>query len=128
MVNDELKGQKSKQIKKILLCTAKYRTFVKNIVMEPLSANKNERVELRISSYDKRIFQKAQKLSGDKSFSSFIIRIVKEQSEEIVAKKDRIISSERDRKRFFDAVFGSSKPNQNLVEAAERYKSKSKLK
>ncbi len=91
--------------------------------MEEQSTNKDERIEIRISAYDKRIFQKAQKLSGDKSFSSFIVRIVKEQSEEIVAKKDRIISSERDRKIFFDAVFGSGIPNQNLVEAAKKYKS-----
>lgn len=84
---------------------------------------KDERVEIRISSYDKRILQKAQKLCGDKSFSSFIIRIVKEQAEEIVAKNDRIIASERDRKKFFDAVFGNSTPNQNLKEAARKYKS-----
>lgn len=90
--------------------------------------NKDERIEIRISSYDKRIFQKAQKLSGDKSFSSFIVRIVKEKSEEIVAKKDRIIASERDRDKFFDAVFESSKPNQNLIEAAKKYKSQKTLK
>ncbi|HHU34984.1 MAG TPA: DUF1778 domain-containing protein [Bacteroidetes bacterium] len=96
--------------------------------MKTRSINKDERIEIRISSYDKRIFQKAQKLSGDKSFSSFILRIVKEQSEEIVARKDRIIVSERDRKKFFDAVFGSSRPNQNLVEAAKKYKSQTALK
>jgi uncharacterized protein (DUF1778 family) len=89
--------------------------------------NKDERIEIRISSYDKRIFRKAQKLSGDKSFSSFIIRIVKEQAEEIVAKNDRIIASEKDREKFFDAVFGDSKPNQNLVEAAQKYKSQTSL-
>lgn len=86
--------------------------------------SKDERIELRISSNDKRIFKRAQKLSGDKSFSSFIVRVVKEQAEEIVAKNDRIIATERDRQVFFDAVFGNNKPNQNLVEAAKRYKSK----
>lgn len=86
--------------------------------------NKDERIELRISSKDKRIFKRAQKLSGDKSFSSFIVRVVKEQAEEIVAKNDRIIATEKDRQVFFDAVFGNNKPNQNLVEAAKRYKSK----
>ena len=89
--------------------------------------NKDERIEIRISSQDKKIFQQAQKLSGDKSFSSFVVRVVKEQAEEIVAKNDRIIVSERDRTKFFDAVFGNSKPNQNLIEAAERYKIKSAL-
>lgn len=86
--------------------------------------SKNERVELRVSSAEKKIFKKAQKLSGDKSFSSFIIRIVKEKAEEIVAKKDRIIASEKDREVFFDAVFGINKPNQNLLDAAKRYKLK----
>jgi uncharacterized protein (DUF1778 family) len=81
---------------------------------------KEERIELRVTSADKR----AQKLSGDKSFSSFIVRVVKQQAEEIVAKNDRIIATENDRKIFFDAVFGNTKPNQNLVEAAKRYKSK----
>jgi len=86
--------------------------------------NKDERIELRVSSTDKRIFRRAQKLSGDKSFSSFIVRVVKKQAEEIVAKNDRIIATETDRKVFFNAVFGNTKPNQNLVEAAKRYKSK----
>ena len=86
--------------------------------------SKDERIELRVNSTDKRIFKRAQKLSGDKSFSSFIVRIVKQQAEEIVAKNDRIINTEKDREVFFDAVFGNSKPNQNLVEAAKRYKSK----
>ncbi|MEA2041622.1 MAG: DUF1778 domain-containing protein [Bacteroidota bacterium] len=89
--------------------------------------NKDERIEIRVSSYNKRIFQKAQKLSGDKSFSSFIVRIVKKQAEEIVAKNDRVIASERDREIFFEAVFGDSKPNLNLVEAAKRYKSQTTL-
>ncbi len=85
--------------------------------------NKDERVEIRISSHDKRIFQEAQKLSGDKSFSSFIVRVVKKQAEEIVAKNNRIIASERDREIFFDAVFEDTKPNSNLIEAAKKYKS-----
>ncbi len=87
--------------------------------------SKEERIELRVSSKDKRIFKRAQELSGDKSFSSFIIRIVKKQAEEIVAEHDRILASEKDREIFFDSVFGNSKPNQNLLEAAKKYKSKS---
>jgi uncharacterized protein (DUF1778 family) len=86
--------------------------------------SKDERMELRVSSTDKRIFKRAQKLSGDKSFSSFVVRIVKKEAEAIVSKNDRIIATEKDRQVFFDAVFGNVKPNQNLVEAAKRYKSK----
>lgn len=86
--------------------------------------NKNERIEIRLSSYDKKVFQKAQKLCGDKSFSSFIVRIVKEQAEEIVAKNDRILASEKDRNLFFEAVFNETlEPTEKLIEATKRYAS-----
>jgi uncharacterized protein (DUF1778 family) len=57
-------------------------------------------------------------------FSSFIVRVVKQQAEEFVAKIDRIIATERDCKVFFDAVFADAKPDQNLIEAANSNKSK----
>lgn len=106
--------------------TIKYRTFAEKDIMRT-QANKDERIEIRISSYDKKIFQKAQKLCGDKSFSNFIVRLVKEQAEEIVAKNDRILVSEKDREIFFNAVFKDKEPNQNLIEAAQRYKSQTLL-
>lgn len=101
--------------------------YICNKKMMKAQTNKNERIEIRVSPYDKRIFQKAQRLSGDKSFSSFIIRVVKEHAEEIVAKNERIIASERDRDIFFDAVFGERKPNEKLIEAAKKYKSQTVL-
>lgn len=85
---------------------------------------KDERIELRVSSAEKRIFKRAQELSGDKTFSSFIVRIVKKEAEEIVAKNNRIIASDRDREAFFEAVFSNIKPNKNLVSAAKKYKAR----
>lgn len=89
------------------------------------SINKEERIEVRVSARDKQLFRRAQKISGDKSFSSFIVRVLKAYSEEVVHKNDRIIASERDREIFFDAVFRDLEPNEQLLEAAKRYKSKS---
>jgi uncharacterized protein (DUF1778 family) len=86
---------------------------------------KKERIELRVSAEDKKFFKRAQELSGDKSFSSFIVRTVKEKSEDIISRYDRIIATEKDRQVFFEAIFSDSTPNQNLIEAAKRYKSKS---
>lgn len=86
--------------------------------------NQDERIELRVASKDKKMLQRAQKLSGDRSFNSFIIRIVKKEAEEIVAKNDRIIMTEKDQQVFFDAVFADSMPNSTLVEAAKRFKAK----
>ena len=50
--------------------------------------------------------------------------ILKKEAEEIVANYNRIIASERDREIFFNAVFGELEPNENLREAAKRYKLK----
>lgn len=86
--------------------------------------NKDERIEIRVSSRDKGLFKRAQELSGDKTFSSFIVRVVRMQAEKIISEKDKILTSNRDRKIFFDAVFGDHEPNENLVAAAKTYKSK----
>ena len=85
-------------------------------------SKKSERIDLRITQTDKELFKKAQHLSGDTSLSSFLLRILKQKTQEIVAKKESIIASERDRKVFFDAVFGEIEPNDKLKKAAERYK------
>jgi hypothetical protein len=63
--------------------------------------------ELRDSSTENKIFKKAQKLSDVKSIS--------------------ILISEKDREVFFEAVFGDIKPNQHLIDASERFKSKTYL-
>ena len=86
-------------------------------------ANKDERVEIRLSAEDKEIFKRAQELSGDKSFSSFVIRVVKKQAQSIISESERILASKRDREIFFDAVFGSTEPNENLIAAAKKYNS-----
>ena len=50
------------------------------------------------------------------------MRILKQKTQEIMAEKENIIVSERDRKVFFDAVFSDIEPNDKLKKAAERYK------
>jgi uncharacterized protein (DUF1778 family) len=85
-------------------------------------SKKSERIDLRITQTDKELFKKAQHLSGDTSLSSFLLRILKQKTQEIVAEQESIIASERDRKVFFDAVFGEIEPNDKLKKAAEQYK------
>ena len=89
--------------------------------------NKLERIDIRLTNLDKEMFKKAQQLSGDKSISSFIVRVVKQQAEKIVEKNNRIIASEEDRKVFFESVLGDHRPNQNLLDAANRYKKRESL-
>ncbi|GAB4257004.1 MAG: DUF1778 domain-containing protein [Vicingaceae bacterium] len=87
-------------------------------------AHKDERIEIRVSARDKEIFKRAQIISGDKTFSSFIIRIVRKHAKEILLDQEKILASERDRKIFFDAIFSDIKPNKTLIAAAKKYKSK----
>jgi len=105
-------------------CTAFIRTFeIDNMKGMESSVEKNERIELRVSAADKALFQKAQRLSGDRSFSSFVVRVLKSHAREIISENDRILATEQDRQIFFDAVFGATKPNETLLAAVAKYKS-----
>lgn len=84
---------------------------------------KNERIDIRVTPEEKKMFLKAQRISGDRTFSGFITRIVTSKSFEIIEENERILASERDRKVFFDALFSEDEPNQRLKDAAKKYKS-----
>ncbi|MBU0489777.1 MAG: DUF1778 domain-containing protein [Bacteroidetes bacterium] len=84
---------------------------------------RNERIDIRITPEEKKIFLRARKLSGDRSLSAFITRIVKTKAFEIIEENERILASKRDRKIFFDAIFADVEPNQALTDAAKKFKS-----
>lgn len=84
---------------------------------------KNERIDIRVTPEEKEVFLKAHEISGDRTFSGFITRIVKTKSFEIIEENERILASERDRKIFFDALFSEQEPNQTLKDAAKKFKS-----
>lgn len=109
-----------------LVCTELFCIFTvhckSSIPMKDLTP-KDERIEIRLSAEDKALFKRVQKLTRDRSFSSFVIRVVKDYAQTIIAEHERILASERDRQIFFDAVFGNVVPNENLKEAGKRYTS-----
>ncbi len=86
-------------------------------------ARKGNRIDLRVSPEEKELFLKAQRISGDRTFSQFITRIIKAKSLEIVEENSKILASQRDREIFFNAIFSEQGPNQTLTEAAQRFKS-----
>jgi uncharacterized protein (DUF1778 family) len=86
--------------------------------------NKEERIEIRVSAKDKDRFKKAQELSGDKTFSSFLVRVLRQHSDKIISEKEKFLKSERDKEIFFNAVLEDAQPNYYLREAAERYNTK----
>ncbi|HAR20835.1 MAG TPA: DUF1778 domain-containing protein [Cytophagales bacterium] len=84
---------------------------------------KNERIDIRVTPEEKRMFLQAHKISGDRTFSGFVTRVIKTKSAEIIEENKKILASERDRKIFFDAIFSDQEPNQALKDAAKKYKS-----
>jgi uncharacterized protein (DUF1778 family) len=107
------------------LCTDKRRTFVvmKEQAMMDDASHKAGRIEIRLTAQDKALFKRAQVLSGDKSVSSFILRIVKNHAQKLIAENDKILVSERDQAVFFEAVLGEVKPNAALKQAFDRHQS-----
>lgn len=95
--------------------------YCRGTIMKP-QIKKDDRIEFRIAPEEKKLFQRAQQLSGDKTFSGFVTRIVRARSIQIIEEKERILASERDKEIFFKAVFEGSKPNKVLSEAAKKFK------
>lgn len=87
------------------------------------TVRKEERIDIRVSPEEKELFLKAQRLSGDRTFSGFVTRIIKAKSTEIVEENIRILASQRDREIFFKSIFSEQEPNEALKEAVKRFKS-----
>lgn len=81
---------------------------------------KQSRLEVRISQSDKKIFEKASRISGHKTLTGFVTYIVKKQAKEIIEENEKILASERDKEVFFNAILANNKPNDKLKSAAKR--------
>ena len=86
---------------------------------------KTERLEARISSEQKELFQHAANLSG-RSLTDFIISALQEAARLVVHEHKVIQLSLRDRQAFVQALLEPPKPNKNLSQAAKRYQKKVK--
>jgi uncharacterized protein (DUF1778 family) len=89
-------------------------------------ANKEDksRMELRLSSSDKELFEYARQLSGFTTLAEFVRRAVREKAESIIASHNQIIASKRDREIFYDALMAPPEANQGLKDAIGLYKEK----
>ena len=55
------------------------------------------------------------------NLTDFVISAAQERAERVVAQHENILTSERDRKAFFEAITGPAAPNASLRKAAQRY-------
>jgi len=82
---------------------------------------KQSRFELRLSIEDKMFFEKASRISGHKTLTSFVTSIVRERAKKIIKEKEQILSSEKDKEIFFNAIFSNNEPSEKLKKASEKY-------
>jgi len=77
-----------------------------------------KRIEFRVSSEDKELFEYAKSIMGFNSFSEFVRHILIKESKSIIEEKNRILASKRDKEIFFNALMGKEQtPNSALLEA-----------
>lgn len=84
-------------------------------------APKYERLEARVASTQKALFQYAAQLSG-KTLTDFAISALQEVSERIIQTHQIMTLSKQDQEIFIEAIFHPSKPNKSLRDASKRFK------
>ena len=83
---------------------------------------KESRFEIRWTSEQKEIYERASKLAGFNSLSGFVTSTVQEKADAIILEHEKILASERDKKIFFDAIVKGNVPNDSLRKAARKFK------
>ena len=82
---------------------------------------KQSRFELRLSREERLYFEKASQIAGYKTLSSFVVSAVREFASKIIREKERILTSQKDKEIFFNAILSDVEPNEKLKKAARKY-------
>ncbi len=85
------------------------------------STAKTERLELRLTAEQKRIFQEAAHLQG-RSLTDFVIASVQENALQAIRDHQVLELSLRDRIAFFEAVANPPEPSERMRELATAYR------
>ena len=80
------------------------------------------RFDTRLPKKQKLLFERAARLGGYRSLTDFVITTVQKKAKKIIKQKEQIITSQKDKQIFFDAIINLDAPNKNLTSAAEDYK------
>ena len=84
---------------------------------------KDARFDTRLPQAQKDFFERAARLGGFRSLTDFVILAAHEKAKEIIADRDQIIASQKDSEIFFNALLNPCPPNEDLIRAAEEFKS-----
>ena len=81
---------------------------------------KSARLDLRLPDDAKELLQKAASLAG-LDLSAFTLSAAIEKADEILARHNSRLLSDRDRDRFLE-ILENEEPNQTLLDAVKQYK------
>ncbi len=82
------------------------------------------RFDARLPKEKKQLFERAAILGGYKNLTDFMMSTAQNRARQIIEEHDQLLASRRDGEVFWDAITHPAKPNKQLLEAAEYYKSK----
>lgn len=82
-----------------------------------MKATENARFDTKLPKSQKIQFEYAASIGGYRSLTDFIITSAQEKANEIIQKHEQIITSERDRQVFFEAMLNPAEPNEKLKKA-----------
>ena len=80
------------------------------------------RLDLRIPRKQKDFFEQAFEIGGFRSLTDFLISAASEKAEAIMEKHNNWLSSENDKKVFFNALVNPPAPNNKLKQAMKKHK------
>jgi uncharacterized protein (DUF1778 family) len=92
-----------------------------HIVKKRLTSHKSERLEARLSTELKKLFQEAANLHGI-TMTDFVIRSAQEAAKRVVQEREVMRLGELDRRVFVSALLNPPKPSSRLRSAVENYK------
>ena len=81
---------------------------------------KRERLEARVTTEQKTLFQRAADLEG-RSLTDFIVSSLQTSAEEAIARHERIVLTPAASAAFVEALLNAPEPTPALTQAAQRY-------
>lgn len=94
--------------------------------IQPEEADKEARLDIRLSNLSKMFLKQVYKPAGYRSLTAFILQAAIEKAEAIVEKEKLVLSSEKDKEIFFNALLKTAEPNEALLKATKEYKKATK--
>ena len=89
--------------------------------MEHIQKTEKARFDGQLPTEQKQYFEQAAALGGFRTLTEFVFLAAQEKAEQIIKEHKTILSSQRDREVFFEALISPPKPNEKLEAAAQRY-------